>query len=590
MARRVAVGQTPLFPAVVEEDPFRITLRWYQQDAVEEVFKGWQEHTAVLLHMATGAGKTVIFSEVARRCKGRVLVLAHRGELVDQAARALENATRESVGVEQAEYYSEDQRIVVGSVQTVYREERYKHLQARGGFDTIIIDEGHHYLAPTYKAAVDAFPDAKKLYVSATPQRGDRAAMGQIIDAVAYKFDILDGIKAGYLTPFEGRQVHIQEINLSEVKTTRGDLDQSQLDIQVCKGVASIVSTVLKEWPDRKGIAFFPKKRSARLACERFNNLKPGSAVCVDDDTPKEERKQIIEDCHKGKYQFLCGVMIFTEGFDWPECDLIINARVTKSASLYTQILGRGSRLLKGLVEHVDGRESSSLRRELIKGSAKPNCIIADFAGNAGKHSLCSPVDVLGGDYTPIEVKEAKKLEKEAQKEGEESDPKEHLEEARAKIRALAKLLQNSLVKHSVQKFSPFGVLNMEEPPSNIIKDRTPASESQASAIVRATGLPLKEVMDLSKASANKLLGTLAVRRRYGLASFKQMRRLKDFGISNGRISKQAAGGAMSYLASCGWNTKKVDTSTLRHLCGLRSEVTPTRVKRRQAPRLRRKA
>lgn len=571
-----------------EEDPFRIDLRYYQDEAVAAIFKQWETHRSVLLHMATGTGKTVIFSDIARQCIGRVLVLCHRKELIDQAVFALECATGESIGVEQGLLVSQQQRIVVGSVQTVYREHRFQHMQAMGGFDTLVIDEGHHYLAPTYKAAVDAFPNAHKLYVSATPERGDHAAMGQIIDTVAYKFDILDGIKAGYLTPFEGRQVFIKEINLADVKTTRGDLDQSQLDIQVCKGVESIVATVLKEWPNRRGLAFFPKKRSARLACERFNAAKPGCAACVDDDTEEGERKQIISDCHAGKYQFLCGVMIFTEGFDWPACDLIINARQTKSTSLYTQILGRGSRPLPGLVDSAKGPEGAEARRELIATSAKPRCIVADFAGNAGKHRLCSPVDVLGGNFTLPEVTLAKKLEKEESDGDEPKEAQDYLTMAREQLLELARLMQGSTVSHTIRVFSPFGVLNMKTVAPNVLTDKAPATVNQVNALVRLTGESSQKMQDMSKVGASRLLGNLAIRRKFHLATYQQLKTLKEHGIDNTRISIIKANSAMEYLR--GKPDGEACPNTLRHICGV--DVPPTKKKRkaRTPPALRRHA
>lgn len=575
--------QEALFPAPPEENPFEVKPRYYQEEAVEAVFKGWKKHKSVLLHMATGTGKTVIFSDVAKRCMGRVLVLCHRGELIDQAVRALGNATGEPIGIEQAEFTSGNQRIVVGSVQTVYREERYTHLLRMGGFDTVILDEGRHYIAPTYRAAVDAFPEAEKLYVDATPKRGDGAAMGQVVDKVVYKFDILDGIKAGYLVPFEGRQVHIEEINLSQVKTTRGDLDQSQLDIEVCKGVEGIVSTVLKEWPDRKGICFFPKKRSARLAAERFNALSPGCAVCIDDDTPKDERKMLIREIHAGKYRYLCGVMIFTEGFDWPECDLIANARLTKSTSLYTQIIGRGGRILPGLVDHIPGPEGAEARRALIAASAKPKCIVADFVGNAGKHQLCSPVDVLGGDYTPPEITLAKKLEEKANDKDEQEAPEEYLEEARAKLAELAAIMKDATVKHSIRDFSPFGILNMKQAPPNVISDRTPATAGQMGALINF-GLPATEVRQMSLTSAKRVLGNLFIRRKLRLASYRQLAILKKNGIDTIRLSTMKATDGIRYIHERGQGN--VDAATLRHIVGLPAENAPKKRKRRPQPKL----
>ena len=176
----MGLSQTTLFP-----EPVRVKrnthLRYYQHEAVEATFKAWEGHKRVLLNMATGTGKTVIFSEIAKLFQGRVLVLAHRDELISQTIDKLVELTGEHIGLEQASSFSGKERIVVGSVQTVCRKDRYERMQQLGGFDLLILDECHHYLAKTYKRAIDAFPNAFLLGVTATPDRGDKRALGQIL-------------------------------------------------------------------------------------------------------------------------------------------------------------------------------------------------------------------------------------------------------------------------------------------------------------------------------------------------------------------------------------------------------------------------
>lgn len=573
-------GQVPIFtaPALAVAGPH---LRYYQREAIESAEGSWALGIrSILLHMATGTGKTIIFAELVRRHlkkrpDGRVLILCHRKELIAQTVRKLKAITGEEIGIEQGPNYSHKERIVVASVATIHRAERLERFGVLGRPTLIVIDEGHHYVANTYIIPIQAFPDADKVFVTATAKRGDGKALGIIIDEVAYKFDIIDGVKAGYLCPYVGRGVRIQEIDLSDVTTVAGDLHQSQLDDAICKGVESIVSTVLKEWPDRKGLAFFPKKRSARLAAERFNALKPGCAAVVDDDTPEDERRQIIDDVRAGEVQYLCSCMIFTEGFDWPECSLIINGRPTKSPSLYIQMVGRGARVLPGIVDDLTEEDQAAERRSLVEASGKPRCVIADFVGDAGVHSLVSTIDALGGSYSPAEVKKAKELEEEKKDSGEEMDPTETLEVARLAVRALAEKMKNARVQHTVHKFDPFGVMGpitdkRAKELGNYDKG-VPATEKQVQFLTHLTGRKSDEIRHMTKTAAGWLIGDHFVRRRFGLADTRDAGELAKFGISDRKISQAKAAEAVAYLRQQDFGRKGViDQRVLRHKCGLR--------------------
>lgn len=541
------LAQTALFPEPAKAKR-NTHLRYYQEEAVAAVFKSWESHKRVLLNMATGLGKTVIFCEIAKLFQGRVLVLAHRDELISQTIDKLTELTGEAVGLEQAASFSGKERIVVGSVQTVCRKDRYERMQQLGGFDLVIIDEAHHYVAKTYKRAIDAFPNAFLLGVTATPDRGDKRALGQILQTCAYRFDILKGIGAGYLVPLEGHHVSIDAIDLSNVRTTAGDLNRTELDDAVCKGVEGIVKATLDNWPDRKAIAFWPKKRSARLACERFNFYRPGIAECIDDDTPRDERRDIIARCRAGDVQILCNVLIATEGFDWPECSLIIDARPTKSRSLYTQKIGRGTRVLPNLVDRIRGEGQAEERQAAITWSDKPKCVIADFVGNAGRHDLRSPIDVLSGGYSEAEVKMAKKLAKDEGK----GDPIDQLERARLELLAMAASMAASKVVHSRQSFDPFAVLDIPQLPQSWRDDVT-ATSGQLSYLKRYMKLTDKECESYSKQQASRLITEAEKRRKAGLCSFAQLKQLKKHGIGSLKITKSQAGDCMAYLQNNGW-------------------------------------
>ncbi|MEE9393431.1 MAG: DEAD/DEAH box helicase [Planctomycetota bacterium] len=541
------LSQTTLFPEPVRVRP-NTHLRYYQHEAVAATFKAWESHKRVLLNMATGTGKTVIFSEIAKLFQGRVLVLAHRDELISQTIDKLTELTGEAVGLEQASSYSGKERIVVGSVQTVCRKDRYTRMQQLGGFDLVILDEAHHYVAKTYKRAIDAFPNAYLLGVTATPDRGDKRALGQIVETCAYRFDILAGIDAGYLVPLQGHHVSIDAIDLSNVRTVAGDLNRSELDDAVCKGVEGIVKATLERWPDRKAIAFWPKKRSARLACERFNYYAPGIAECIDDDTPRDERRDIIARCRSGDIQILCNVLIATEGFDWPECSLIVDARPTKSRALYTQKVGRGTRTLSNTVDSVGGVEGAGQRRQFIADSPKPLCVIADFVGDAGRHDLRSPIDVLSGGYSEAEVKMAKKLAKD---EG-QGDPIDQLERARLELKAMAASMAASKVVHSTRRFDPFAVLDIPQLPQSWRDDQS-STPGQASYLKRYMKFSDKECERYGKRQASRLIEESERRRKAGLASFAQLKQLQKFGIKSQKITRARASDCMEYLQMNGW-------------------------------------
>jgi len=344
--------------------PRNYGLRWYQEEARVAVLDAFQRVRSALVVKATGLGKTTLFGAVAGDwTQGDVLILAHRDELVGQAAKRIERMTGEQVEIEQAgQRASYRSRIVVGSVQSVTRQNRLDRM-GTDRFGLVICDEAHHYTSATYRRPLEFFKNAKILGVTATPDRGDEKALGQIFEEVAYVMDIGLGIEHGYLCRVEAKRLDVGEVDLSGVKTQAGDLVASQLDEVILKHVEGIVKGVLQHYPDRKGPAFFPGVKSAELACQRFNALRPGCAAFIHAKTDPDERKEIIRDVHAGRYQFLCNVGIATEGFDWPEANIVIGGRATKSRALAAQMAGRGLRVLPGIVDHIPGKEGAATRR-----------------------------------------------------------------------------------------------------------------------------------------------------------------------------------------------------------------------------------
>lgn len=533
-------------------------LRWFQGDAKAAGEDALTRVRSAMIVMATGLGKTQTFAAVAGDwIQGDVLVLAHRDELVGQAAKRIEKMTGEQVEIEQADQRASYRaRIVVGSVQSVMQQRRLDRL-GPDRFGLIIPDEFHHYVAASFRKPLDHFHNAKILGFTATPDRADEKAMGKIVDEVAYVMDIGQGIEQGYLVPIHGRGVSLDEIDLSGVDTRAGDLVASQLDEAMLKATEGIVKTVLEMYPNRKGPAFFPGIKSAELACQRFNALKPGCATFIHAKTPEDERKEIVRDVHAGRYQFLCNVGIATEGFDWPGADIVIGGRPTKSRSLYAQMAGRGTRVLPGVVDHIPGKEGAADRRAAVAGSEKPHMVLLDFCGNDSKHSLVGPEDLLGGDYTEDEIKLAKK-----KTEGLGGNALQALEAARAEIRALAHAVQ-SRVKSTVRDFDPFNAFGIDREEIARVNARfgyVPASDKQRETL-RKFGIDPSDLEGLSRQAAGRMMEKFVGRIEKGLASFKQLRLLRSMGVlAPADTSMANASAAISHAkANPKWDPKRMD-------------------------------
>ena len=214
-----------------------MNLRPYQSAASDAIFKEWQDNDSTLVVMPTGGGKTILFADVIRRVfPRRALVIAHREELIFQARDKIERVTGLKASVEMGEYGAEGglfgtARVVVSTIQT----------QCSGGdgggrmtkfdpsqFGLLIIDEAHHATSPTYRRVIDYYrtnPALKVLGVTATPDRADEQALGQVFQSVAFDYEVLDAIHDGWLVPIEQQMVHVEGLDYSSIRTTAGDLN-----------------------------------------------------------------------------------------------------------------------------------------------------------------------------------------------------------------------------------------------------------------------------------------------------------------------------------------------------------------------------
>lgn len=543
--------------ALFRPEAIRLAPRYYQEECVAALFAGFEaKEEAQLVTMATGLGKTVCFAELIRRFDGNVLVLAHRDELIQQAVRHCGAATGEQIEIEKAGDWSFKGRIVVGSVQSLRMKNRLERL-GKDRFQLVIIDEAHHAIAPSYRVIMDYF-DCPIVGFTATPDRGDETALGRIFTRVAYLMDIQEGIEQGWLVPFEGRRVVLDDIELDQIDKIAGDLPASQLDEAMVKSVKGVVAESMRLCPDRQSIAFFPGVRTAELATKEFNALRSDMACFISGDTPPEERQQTVADFRRGRYQILSNCMIATEGFDVPDVSMIIMGRPTLSRALYAQMMGRGGRPKPGIFQDAMTLEHAAVRQALILRSAKPNCMVIDCVGNSARHSLIGPADVLGGNFT----EETVKLAKEKAKGG--GDLLQALKDAQAELKRIAQVKVK--VKATVTRFDPFEALGMAADHEDRYATRyghKPATEPQRDLLLKR-GMTKAEVDGLSKSDASRALDAMSVRMTQGKATLKQIRLLSNFGVLGARdASFERASDGINYIAGKGWNRGAVNPTEL---------------------------
>ena len=514
-------------------------LRPYQEAAVTLTLKAWQEHQAALIVQPTGTGKTVVFAHLLRHLSGtgRVLVVAHREELIWQAAHKIKAVTGEAPGVEMAELRAENaglvgsDRVVVSTIQT--------QTSGRGGgrmmgfnprdFSLLVIDEAHHATAATYRRLLAHYrqnPDLKILGVTATPDRHDEAALGQIFECVPFNYELPDAIQDGWLAPVVQRAVTVEGLDFSHIDTRHGDLAEDQLAaLMEEEGHLHEVATPAYELAaGRKTLIFAVRVHHAERLCEILNRHKPNCARWLCGKTPKEDRRDTLRAYAEGRFQFLVNVNVATEGFDEPGIELVVMARPTKSRALYAQMAGRGTRPLPGL---VDGLQTAEERRAAIAASPKPACEILDFVGNSGKHNLVTSADLLGGRYGDAVVARAKKKAAEAAGKGVNmldalSAAERELAEEERRRRFAAVRAKAAYRTTDVDVFQVLGLMPRKELGWNVGK---PASDAQKVHLEKA-GIP---TADLTLTAASQLLSEVFRRRETKQCTYKQAKTLAKY-------------------------------------------------------------
>lgn len=514
-------------------------LRPYQQEARTAVEDEWEQgKQRTLLVLPTGCGKTIVFAKISEdrvRQGDRVLILAHRGELLDQAADKIRTVTGLTCSTEKAEHSCLAPecrwfRVTVGSVQSLMRQSRLERF-APDHFGTIIIDEAHHAVSEGYQRVLGYFDSAKVLGVTATPDRGDMRELGSVFDSLAYEYTLPRAIKEGYLSPIKAVTIPLQ-LDLSNVGVQSGDFKPGDLDTALDPYLYRIAEEMKHYCTNRKTVVFLPLIKTS----QKFRDILNETGFCAAEvNGQSEDRAEILADFDAGKYNVLCNSMLLTEGWDCPSVDCVIVLRPTKVRSLYCQMVGRGTRLCEG----------------------KDHLLLLDFLWHTERHELCRPAhlicdtkevaDKMTADMAEhagvqMELEEAAQTASEEVQALREEALAKQIEACKARKRALVDPLQYEMSIQAADLSGYVPAFGWEaEPPTDKQK-----------SLLEKLGIFPDEIESAGKAKL--LLDRIDKRRQAGLTTPKQIRFLERRGFAHvGTWEFQAARNMIARISANGW-------------------------------------
>ena len=485
-------------------------LRPYQAEAKDAILQEWSVgHQRTLLVLPTGCGKTVVFAKVTEeqvRKGGRVLIMAHRGELLTQAADKLKAATGLDSVLEKAESscLGSTVPVTIGSVQSLAQDRRLARFPG-DYFTDIIVDEAHHCLSDSYRKILDHFPKANVLGVTATPDRGDMKDLGEFFDSRAYEYTMTRAIREKYLCPIKAQLIPL-ELDIQNVAVSGGDFKADDVGNALEPYLAQIAKEMVRYCQRRKTVVFLPLIATSQRFCDLLNRYGM-NAVEVNGNSP--DREQILRDFEDGRYDVLCNSMLLTEGWDCPSVDCVVVLRPTKMRGLYQQMVGRGMRLSPG----------------------KENLLLLDFLWMTARHDLCRPSALISKDEAI-----AKKIDAQIDEDGidlidaEEKAERDILaerEEALAKQLAEMRKRKRQLVD-PLQYAISIAAEDLVGYVPTFAWEMAPPSEKQLEFLERR-GIFAESVENMGKASI--LIDRLKRRQEEGLATPKQIRCLERFGF-----------------------------------------------------------
>jgi superfamily II DNA or RNA helicase len=370
--------------ALVAERSSPITLRDYQVEARDAVLAAIRRGVMrPAIQLPTGMGKTVVFSAVAKELGYPVLVIAHRDELLDQAADKFRRVDPGvSVGKVKAAEREWWQEVVVASIQTLGRERGLAELERAlrvQPYRLAIIDEAHHAPASTYQAVMRLLGryGVPILGVSATLERGDGSGLGGSFQELVYQRDILWGIQSGYLADIRAMRIELRGLNVERVRLNAARRDFADGALGQALHDAGAPEYALRAYrehaQERKAICFTPTvelaEEVARVFCEGGV-----PAAAVSGDTPRQDRLEVYRRLREGEIRMVANALVLTEGFDEPSVDCIIVSRPTLSRLLFVQMIGRGLRPWPG----------------------KADCLVLDMVGASDRLRLVTIPNLFG--------------------------------------------------------------------------------------------------------------------------------------------------------------------------------------------------
>lgn len=538
--------------------------RDYQLTAIDKVNENLRVSESTLLVMCTGTGKTIVFSKLCEhwvRIGARILILAHTGELLEQARDKIAKSIGLSCAMEKAEYtcIGTFDRIVVGSIQTLCQEKRLAKFP-RDYFDFIITDEAHRSMSKSYLRIYDYFNQSKlfgtrkMLGVTATPDRSDMQQLGDVYDSLAFEYSLPMAISQGYLVPIKAQTVPIN-IDLTAISKP-GEFTSNDIGNVLEPYLEVIADEMIEFCRNRKTVVFLPLIKISQefqkyLDDRGFNTFEVNGG--------SHDRDQLISDFDKaGPNSVMLNSMLLTEGWDCESVDCIIPLRPTKSRPLYVQIVGRGTR---PVVAHEISQEGLTYedRRKLIADSDKPDLLLLDFLWNVGKHDLVRPAHLVQGDN---EVAKAmtKRIEEDPEKQFDISDEQlnddsvnDVLEDRKA---SLAKKLDEAkkkgrLLVNPIEFEMSIQDKDLTDYVPTKIWEMSPVTEKQKSALEKL-GIGYDTIPNSGKASL--ILDRANKRKDAGLSTPRQFGKLKKYGFKDSdKWTFDQARKMITRIAGMGW-------------------------------------
>ncbi len=514
---------SPEAPAILQG----MELRPYQQDAIQAIIRDWNQFDRLLSILPTGSGKTILFSKIAEAClPKKTLILAHQNELIEQAVDKLFHATGLIADIEKAESRASlTSDIIVASIQSM---ERRLDKFPSNHFGQVICDESHLAMSNSWQKVLMHFSAAKILGVTATPDRSDGKSLMQFFQKLSYEIKLFDLIKQGYLAKISVRTVPI-EIDITGVGQKSGDYDAEGLDNTLTPYFQKVCEAILEFARNRKTLVFLPLIKTS----QKFVHICKQNGILAEHiDGTSDERKTLLQEFKDDRFQVLANSSLLTTGYDEPSIECIINLRPTRSRTLYSQMIGRGTRI------KPEGRESDLL--------------ILDFLWQFEKHVIMSPGHLIARDE-----EQARRITKKYAKLQEIADL-EFIDSEAAKERELDLLNALKNQKRKGEYFDALAFAAMTADRDLMEYAAMTGEEGQAPTkkqIEELSRLGFLSDAVVSKGQAQILIDKALARRTHNLCSPKQLFFLKKHNIPNAEnITRTEASEILTRMWGKKWN------------------------------------